>query len=308
MRANTMRFVFTLGAVLVFGVLLAAPAAASGGQDELTDNDQIVMNGRLDVPTGDTVDTAVLFHGTATIAGTVTNSVVVFDGPTDISGHVQQDVFVFSGPVTVRSGAQIDGDLVTSEAATVEPGATIGGEQQRISARFDAQAFGVASRIAWWIGYTVSALLLGVLLLWLAPGLDAAIVRAVRERMGGSIGFGALAFFALPIIAVLLLVTVVALPLGLFAMLAFGLIYTVGYVAGAHAIGRLLVKPPTSRFLAFLAGLGLLRVLALIPVLGGLTWTLASIFGLGVLLVASRRAADEPAPAQALPPAPAPTA
>ncbi len=306
MRANATRFVLTLGAILFFGVLFAAPAAAGGGQDELTDNDQIVMNGRLDVPTGDTVDTAVLFHGTATIAGTVTDSVVVFDGPTDISGHVQQDVFVFSGAVTIRSGAQIDGDLVTSEAATVEPGATIGGQQQRISARFDAQAFGVASRIVWWLGYTVSALLLGVLLLLLAPGLDAAIVRAVRERMGGSIGFGALAFFALPIIAVFLLVTVIALPLGLFAMLAFGLIYTVGYVAGAHAIGRLLVKPPTSPFLAFLAGLGLLRVLALIPVLGGLAWTLASIFGLGVLWMASRRAADEPTPME-VPPTPAET-
>ena len=308
MRANTVRFVLILGAVLVFGTLFAAPAAAGGGQDELTDSDQIVMNGRLDVPAGDTVDTAVLFHGTATVAGTVTESVVVFDGPTEISGHVQQDVFVFSGAVTVRSGAQIDGDLVTSEAATVEPGATIGGQQQRISARFDAQAFGIASRIVWWLGYTVSALLLGVLLLFLAPGLDAAIIRTVRERMGGSIGFGALAFFALPIIAVFLLVTVIALPLGLFAMLAFGLIYTVGYVAGAHAIGRLLVKPPASRFLAFLAGLGILRVLALIPVLGGLAWTLASIFGLGVLLVASRRAADEPTSVQEVPPAPAPTA
>ena len=307
MRANLMRVVLTLGAAFVFGALFAAPAAANDGQDELTDNDQIVMNGRLDVPTGESVDTAVLFHGTATIDGTVTDSVVVFDGPTEISGHVQQDVFVFNGAVTVRSGAKIDGDLVTSEAATVEPGATIGGQQQRVSTRFDAGAFGVASRFVWWLGYSISALVLGVLLLLFAPGLDTAIVRAVRERMGGSIGFGALAFFALPIVAVFFLVTVIALPLGLFAMLALGLIYTVGYVAGAHAIGRLLVKTPTSRFLAFLAGLGLLRVLALIPVLGGLAWTLASIFGLGVLWVASRRASGEPTPAQEVPPTPAAT-
>jgi hypothetical protein len=39
-----------------------------------------------------------------------------------------------------------------------------------------------------------------------------------------------------------------------------------------HAIGRLLIKLPSSRFLAFLAGLAILRVLALIPVVGGLAF------------------------------------
>jgi magnesium-transporting ATPase (P-type) len=304
MRANAMRFVLTLGVALVLGAVAAPPASAIDSKDELTDRDQIVMNGRLLVPEGDTVDTAVLFHGSAAIEGTVTGSVVVFDGQTEISGHVQQDVFVFNGDVTVQSGAQIDGDLVTGRTPTVEPGATVGGQQQRISTRFDAGAVGVASRFAWWLGYSVSTLVLGLLLLLFAPGLDAAIIRSVRERMGASIGFGALVFFLLPIVAVLLLVIVVAIPLGLFMLLALGLLYTVGYVAGAHAIGRMLVKAPTSRFLAFLAGWGILRVLGLIPVLGGLAWTLASIFGLGVLWVASRRVPAEPMQAQAVPPAP----
>jgi hypothetical protein len=305
MRAKAVRFLLVLGATIVVGGMLAAPAAAVDSNDELTDRDQIVMNGRLVVADGDTVDAAVLFHGSATIDGTVTKSVVVFDGPTEISGHVQEDVFVFNGPVTVRSGAQIDGDLVTSETPTVESGATVSGTQQRITTRFDAGAVGVASRFAWWLGYSVSTLVLGLVLLLFAPGLDASIVRAVRERIGGSIGFGALVFFVLPIVAVLLLVIVVALPLGLFLLLALGLLYTVGYVAGAHAIGRLLVKAPTtSRFLAFLAGWAILRVLGLVPVLGGLVWTLAAIFGLGVLWVASRRAAPETTRAQAVPPAP----
>lgn len=304
MRAKIARFVLVLAATLVVGAVFATPAGANSS-DELTNNDQIVMNGRLIVAQGDTVDSAVLFHGSATIDGTVTKSVVVLDGPTEISGHVQQDVFVFNGAVTVRSGAVIDGDLVTSETPTVEQGATISGQQQRISTRFDAGAIGVASRVAWWLGYSISTLVLGLLLLLFAPRVDAAIVRAMRERTGASIGFGALVFFLLPIVAVLMLVIVVALPLGLFMLLALGLLYTVGYVAGAHAIGRLLVKAPTSRFLAFLAGWAILRAVGLVPVLGGLVWVLASIFGLGVLWVAARRAAAEPSQAPAVPPAPA---
>jgi hypothetical protein len=305
MRPTLVRFVLVLVATLVAGGVFATPAEAlNNNSDELTDSDQIVMNGRLIVAEGDTVDTAVLFHGTATIDGTVTKSVVVFDGPTEISGHVQQDVFVFNGPVTVRSGAQIDGDLVTSETPTVESGATISGDQQRVSTRFDAGAVGIASRFAWWLGYSISTLVLGLLLLLFAPRLDAAIVRAMRERTGASIGFGALVFFLLPVVAVILLVTVLALPLGLFMLLALALLYTVGYVAGAHAIGRLVVKMPTSRYLAFLAGWAILRVIGLIPALGGLVWVLASIFGLGVLWVAGRLAATEPSEARAIPPAP----
>jgi hypothetical protein len=177
-----------------------------------------------------------------------------------------------------------------------------------VSADFDATQFGFASRVVWWIGYSVSTLLLGLALLALAPGLDLAIANAVRARIGASFGFGAPAFFLLPVVAVLLLVIVVAIPLGVFLLLAFALLYTAGYVAGAHALGRRIVASPKSRFVAFLAGWAILRAVALIPFLGGLAWLLATLLGLGVLWVAARGSAppspatDAPAP----PPMPLP--
>jgi hypothetical protein len=90
----------------------------------------------------------------------------------------------------------------------------------------DAADFGFASRVAWWIGYSVSTLVLGLLLLLLAPALDPAIVRVMRERMGGAIGFGVAVFFLPPVMAVLFLVVIVAIPLGLFLMLALALALT----------------------------------------------------------------------------------
>jgi hypothetical protein len=288
-------------------VVLAVPAAAQGSVTDDASRDQIVLSGQLIVPQGETVDTALIFHGPAAIEGTVTGAVVVFDGRTDISGRVDGDVVVFNGAVTVRSGAQIGGDLVTTDTPTVEPGATITGQQQRVATRFDAEDVGFASRFVWWIGYSVSTLVLGLLLLLVAPALDGAIDRTTRERMGASIGLGVAVFLLLPVVAVLFLVVVVAIPLGLFLLLALALLYTIGYVAGAHAIGRRLVKPPTSRFLAFLLGWGIVRVLALVPFLGGLVWTVVSIFGLGVLWVASRRARAQEIVPPAPPPAPVAT-
>lgn len=277
----------TVLAVAAFAVLGAASPASAQDADG-GDREQIVLSGRLLVAEGETVDSAVIFNGPATIDGTVTESLVVFNGRTEISGTVEGDVVVFSGSATVRSGATIEGNLVTVDDPEVEPGATIRGEQRRVSADFDAADFGFASRFVWWIGYTASTLLLGLALLALAPGIDRSIAAAARERTGATIGFGAGAFFLLPVVAVLLLVIVIAIPLGLFLMLAFALLYTVGYVAGAHVLGRTIMKGTTSRFVAFLVGWAIVRAIALIPFLGGLTWMIASIVGLGVLWVVAR--------------------
>jgi len=293
LRASSIRIVVTTIVSVLIGVWLVTPAFAQDTTTDDVSNDQIVLNGELTIAEGQTVDTAVIFHGPATIQGTVTGSVVVFDGRADISGVVQDDVVVFNGDVHVLSGGEVAGDVVSRERATIDPGGTVGGDQRSIDARFDAADVGFASRIAWWIGYSVSTLVLGLLLLLIAPSLDLAIVRAARERMGAALGLGALGFFLLPIVGVLLLAVVVALPLGLFLLMALALLYTVGYVTGAHALGRMLVKPPRSRFVAFLVGWAILRIVALVPVAGGLLWLIASILGLGILWVAARRQSVE---------------
>ena len=292
------------------GVLLACifalPAGAQETDKSLSENDQIVLNGRLLVPEGETVGAAVIFNGPATIDGTVGETLVVFNGPVVISGRVGEDVVVFHGSVLVRSRARIEGDLVTQQTPRIEEGATVAGGRQRVATKFDWEALGLASRVAWWIAYSVSTLILGLLLLLFAPGLDTAIIQAVRNRTGASIGFGAGVFFLVPIAAVLLLVLIVGIPLGLFVLLALALIYTIGYVVGGLALGRLIVKPPTSRFLAFLAGWGILRGLSLVPVLGGLVWLAAAILGLGALVVAARGAPSLEQRAVAAPPMPGP--
>jgi hypothetical protein len=295
--------VFPIAGLLV-GVALASAAAAQTtvvGEAR----DQIVVTGSLEVPAGETVDAAVILNGPATIDGTVAGALVVVNGRTEISGHVAEDVVVINGSVLVRSGAQIDGSLYSREHATIEGGATVRGGIHGIATRLNLKGLRFAGRIVWWIGYSVSTLILGLIVLAFAPSLDRALVDATRDRLGAGLGFGAAIFFLVPIAAVLFLAVIVAIPLGLFVLLALGLIDTVGYVAGAHAVGRLLVNDPSSRFVAFLAGWGVVRVLGLIPVLGSLVWLATTILGLGLLTVSARRAPRIARPAL-VPPPPAP--
>jgi hypothetical protein len=292
------------GAVVLLSVLTMAPALAQT-EGRAGDDDQIVLTGRLQIAADETVDTALIFNGSALVEGTVRESLLVFNGDTEITGTVEEDVFVFNGDAVVRSSAVIEGDLITQRTPQVEDGATIRGERKGLPTDLDIDTIGFGGRIFWWVAYSVSVLILGLLLLLFAPQLFPLVRDAVRDRMGSSIGWGAGLFFLLPIGSVLLLVTVVGFPLGIFTLLALSLIYTLGYVIATLAVGTMVMRTTPSRFVVFLIGWLILRGLALIPFVGGLVWFVASVWGLGLLAVAIRnRGVTTMAPAGPAPPMP----
>ena len=295
-------------AIAAFGLaaLAAGPALAQNGSRAT--HDQIVLTGRLVVAADETVDAAVILDGPALVDGTVRESLVVLHGDAEVSGTVEEDVVVLNGDVVIRSGAVIGGDLVTQSTPTVEEGATIRGDRSNAITRFDFDfATGFAGRIAWWVVYSVSVLILGLLLLGFAPRVFPAVRDVAKAGVGSSVGWGFGLFFLLPIGSVLLLVTVVGIPLGVFTLLALAFIYTLGYVVATIGLGSRLLSSTQSRFVAFLGGWVVLRLLALIPFVGGWLWFLGSVWGLGLLAVAIRRGHTEvPAagPPPPLPPVP----
>jgi hypothetical protein len=122
----------------------------------------------------------------------------------------------------------------------------------------------------------VSTLVVG---LWLVGRGAAWILEAGRAGIGPAIGWGLLVFFGLPILAIIALVTLVGIPLGLGLLAAPGLIYALGYGATAWIVGRRILREPAAWILAFLVGWGILRVLALVFIMGGLVWFAAVVFG-----------------------------
>src|SRR4029450_4587481 len=78
-----------------------------------------------------TVGDLVVFHGSATVDGTVDGSLTAFDAPVTISGRVNGDVGAFNARGGLGSGAVVTGDVVSQNAPVVASGATIGGETRR---------------------------------------------------------------------------------------------------------------------------------------------------------------------------------
>jgi hypothetical protein len=83
-------------------------------------------------------------------------------------------------------------------------------------------------------------------------------------------------------------------------LLTLCFLYMLGYVASAYFLGRIILRPPTNRFLAYLVGWGILSVAAAIPFLNAIVLIAATVYGLGMIVVAvlrARRGPRETAPA-----------
>jgi hypothetical protein len=272
-------------AVAGLAVAVAAPAAVAQ-TDEEPDN-IVVLTGRAEVRTGETVDNVIIADGPVVVDGTVRDAVVALNGDVLVRGTAEEDVVAVDGRVTIADGGRVAGDVVSRHEPTVEPGGQFEGSWERWDPRAWSDAASIVGWLGLWLAVSVSTLVLGLVLLLLAPRAALAVDEAAGA-IGPVILWGLALLIGLPIVAVIAMVTLVGLPLGLGLLLALGLIYHVGYTAGGLVLGRRVargVAPP----LSFLAGWGILRAVALVPVLGGLAWLAATVVGLGAIAVAGYR-------------------
>lgn len=138
-----MRRSLLIGMLLVCWVLPAASASASAGGDD--DGDRFVLVGSVLVDRDET-------------AG---------------------DVVVVSGRATLGRRGRVAGDLVYGDDTPVRaPGSRVGGDVEK----FAIGDVSVVGAIGLWIGFTVSLLLLGLVLLLLAPRAGEAVARTGREK------------------------------------------------------------------------------------------------------------------------------
>ena len=264
--------------VLLCTLAPAAPALAADDPKE-----RIVLVGSVLVDRGETVGDVVVIDGDVNVrGGTVDGDLIVADGDVAIRGRVTGDVVTLAGRATLGRRARIGGDLVYfDKKPIVAEGARVAGDRKK----FDGELKGVGTGLAigFWIAVGLSMFVLGLLLLLLAPRAGDAVAKTAKARWLLSIPVGIAAIILLPVIAALACVSILGLPLGIVLLLLLVPLAAIAYVTTAFAVGRLIIKGP--RIAAFVVGLLLLRVLAAIPIAGGVIGLLAVIFGLGVLFM-----------------------
>jgi hypothetical protein len=271
--------------------LLLLPGAALAQDDPAADvTDQIVLRGSVHVPRGTQAGEIVVVSGSALVEGVARGDVIVLSGPIEVRGHVSGDVIAPGGDVRVGPDAQIGGNVTARGDVHLEGGARVGGTVRARTAftwRAPVELFGP---FASWLAVSVSTLLLGLAMVLVVPrGLDA-VARVARRSPLRAIGWAAAVAVGVPVVIVLSVASLVALPLGVAALLGSAPLLFAGYQLSAYAIGRRLWDEPRNPAVAFVFGWLVLRAVGAIPVAGGVTFVLAGVFGIGAACVAAWRA------------------
>jgi len=280
-------------------MLLGLTAPAVLAADPVPDAGRVLVsvNGPVEVPAGDHLDTLVVVGGDARISGDV-RTIVVARGRATLSGATVQTLVVVNGSADLQAGTTVTGDVRTIDSVvTQQPGATVQGSVRTMNADVAAilAAFGVLL-IPLFILLFVGMLLAMVAAALLVAAFGARQVRAtgslMRREPGPVLIAGILGSVALPLIAVLMIVTVVGAPIGL-AML-FVLLPVMAFLAWAVAaiwIGDWLVLrmrgavEPDRPYLAAVLGVFALGAAGMLP----FVTAIATLFGFGALVLAAWR-------------------
>jgi cytoskeletal protein CcmA (bactofilin family) len=255
----------------------------AGGNVELASS--AAVRGGL-VAAGGNIDLSAPLGGNSKVAA----------GTLIVSNRIAGDMDAAVGTLRITSKAEIQGNVNywSDREASMSEGARIGGKISRNAPPQKPELW--PALIAGWIFLLavsfVSTLILGLLSIRFLPGFHSATVAALKERPWMSLGIGFVSVIVIPVICLLLFATLLAIPLALiltaafFILLYWARIFAISRI-GEAILGRFRAAPGKSA--AFLIGLIVYYLLAIIPVIGWLVVVLVVLFGLGAELTARKR-------------------
>jgi cytoskeletal protein CcmA (bactofilin family) len=241
---------------------------------------------------------------TADIAGdlSVAGAVVTVDGHVAGSSSLAGAVISFNGrsdgtvtaegsDIVVGPQAVITGDLVvrSGNEPTIEQGATISGRVRREESRWwrfpPPVMFGIIGA-----GIVIGTVLAGiVLLIFVRRTFDDALVNATSRPIS-SVLIGIATLIALPIVAAILLATVVGISFGVALLLLLPILLVSGHSIAAATVGSWLIdrtaapRSPGRSILLLIVGAIILAIVWWIPFAGPPLVGIALLIGLGAIV------------------------
>lgn len=231
---------------------------------------------------------AYLAGGNVRVYGTVHGELLVSGGDVTLNGHVDRDVEITARKLQIGPGTIITGNLryrVPPEAVHIDPAARVSGI---VTALPVAQGKGTwhVFGLFWMLGF----LLAGTVLVTFVPGFITEAANFVQRRPERStlLGLGWIILFPLAVLIVAL--TFIGLPLAFLGIASYLTLLYLGRIAVAVWLGRRVLgaRARSSHggiVMNFAVGGLILVLVQLIPILGPLTTLVATVVGIGALLL-----------------------
>jgi hypothetical protein len=295
-----------------------APVALAADPTDLPRTGRVLISteGDITLPAGEHADVVMVVNGTATILGEA-NTVVAIDGAANLLGARTETVVAVRSPVELGQDTVVQGDVLTFDSPVHQTGnaEVLGSVDDLATVLLGIGAVLAPAFILLWIGFALAMLAAGVLLAGLASRQVREAEAIISSQPVGALVIGIIGLIAFPVLAAILIVTLVGAPLG------FGILFQVwpllaflGYLVAGIWIGDWVLRrtgPERERekpYLAAIVGLVALGMLSIVPVLS-IVSAIASLVGFGaVLRLAYAKLTSSPTPRLDVPgalPAPA---
>lgn len=282
------------GGSIHIGSAVGQDVYAAGGEVRIADtvggNARIAAGRIILEPNAAIEGNLTVFGGNVTLDGSVGGYVLVSAGRTEVNGHIAGDLRVVGGALAIGPEAVVQGrlDYRGPQPATIAPGARIqGGVAQPEPAR--TSGFGVGLLLIWLIGL----ILVSAALLAMAPRASRAVSQALRGRLLVAPLLGLALFVGLPLVAGLLMITMVGLPIGVLFLSAWFTLSLLGFFATAITLGDAAAERSgparkSRRIAAAAIAVLVLYGVGQIPYVGWLVWALAILAGMGGIVLTIR--------------------
>ena len=296
-------------ALLLIGLALAGSAAAEdnagrtiwiGGNVDISQPAQgpvIAAGGNVTVSAPVDGNVA-LAGGTIAVNGSIRGNLHAAGGQVRINGPVTGNASVAAGTLELGPDARIQGKLTfRGDELHRDPAAQVVGGVQQLPSRWHWRERTAAQRFAHgWI-WSAGLMVLAALIAAALPGPSRRMAQELRERPWITPLLGLVALTSIPIMAALLMITIIGIPIGLLALIAYAALLLVGYVWLSVVVGGMLldrVKPERAALTAWRVGAAVLAMLVLailvrVPFVGGLFHFVALVVGIGMIVAAAFR-------------------
>lgn len=213
-------------------------------------------------------------------------------------GKMKNIGFKKSSPITITKDAVINGDVIytAGNEGTIAQGATITGEITHNLPKVKPSKKYLAMGWAWGRLYSIfSALVIGLVLISLWREQIIKLTDKMLDKIGPSIGWGMVVMFLTPIIAILLIITIIGIPLaailtGVWLIALFLSKIMVGILVGRNLMKKFREKKKESLIWAMIIGIVLSWIIFSIPFIGWILTLIAIWWGLGGIWLSFKKA------------------
>ncbi len=291
----------------------------AGGQITIAGNvseDVIIAGGSLLLDTQSTINgDVIVMGGDIRLKGAIDGELRAYAGNVTLEGEVKKKVDIKASNVKINGTISSDAKIAAQDKIEIGDSAKINGnlnywqkkdknslfedqvtgkviydEDLKIRPDFEARGPNFVGRIVGLIiGLLRAALIIG-LISWLCKKLFKRAAQYFEEKPWNSLGYGTLYMVLVPVISLLLMIIVIGMPLGALTLVfyIFGFLFflkpVLAYTA-AYYINRK-YKKKWDDMKVFWVALGIvaaIRILKMIPIIGGLFGLIAFVAGLAAI-------------------------